>query len=43
MTNAKIGVSVERKALDIQAQEGQALISMMNSGAGIGSAINAQA
>jgi len=38
-----ISVSVTRKALDSQSQQGQALVNMMNSGAGIGNSVNTQA
>lgn len=42
-TGLTISTSMTRKALDIQSQEGQALVNMMNSSAGVGSNLNAQA
>ena len=37
-----ISVSMTRKSLDIQSQQGQALVNMMNSSAGIGNSVNTQ-
>lgn len=41
-TAVQMGTMVARKALDIQAQQGAALVNLMNSSAGLGQNLNTQ-
>ena len=41
--SSQISVAVERKSLDIMAQQGEALVRMMATAAGVGGAVDTQA